>query len=140
MDIEEIDALIEEAEGEMERARAEIAKIRRNRATPANQKDSKCAPFLEAQTQLRLWCAFLIHQKDQKIPFYEKLPKSSEFYRHHVQNQRHKRLHEAARGKAEEDRMKFESASEKIDYERERSRNCDSPESTYTRSKRVLYE
>ena len=42
MDIGELDVLIEEAEGEMERAGAEIRKINRNRAVAKNQKAAKC--------------------------------------------------------------------------------------------------
>ena len=50
---------------------------------------------------------------------------------------RHIRVTEAAKGKAEEDRMKFESASEKIDFERERSKLFDSPQSLINKRREV---
>ena len=85
-------------------------------------------------------CAYLVAKKDAKIPFYEKLPKTNMFCRHYIENLRHKRIIDAAESKADQNRIKFESASEKIDFEKEKSRYADSPESNNYGKKTRLYD
>ena len=76
-------------------------------------------PFREALTDLRKKCAWFIALKDQKIPFYDKLPKSNMFCTHYFHSVRHSQVTKAAAHKAEEERMRFVDASEHIDIERE---------------------
>ena len=118
MNIDELDVLIEEGEGEMQRARQEIAKIRRNKTIPAKQKQDKMEPFEEELKKLRYRVAYFVTLKDSKIPFYEKLPKQNEFYKHYMEQMRHKRVIEAAQVKASDDKAMFENASSKINHER----------------------
>lgn len=58
--------------------------------------------------------------KHQKTPFYQKLPKSNEFYKHYLQLKNHERMQEMARYKAEEDKMLFKDVSERIDMDNDR--------------------
>lgn len=112
----------------------------RNKVIPANQKKAKCEPFELEMTGLRHRIAYLLHVKDSKIPFYEKLPKTNVFYTHFIESMKHTRMMQAATDKMEEDRMKFDAASEKIDIERYQSTAADSPKSRNHSRKRSLYE
>jgi len=78
---------------------------------------------------LRYRIAFLLQVKDQKIPFYEKIPKSNVFYTHYIEQLKAQRMAQAAQDKAEEDRMKFEGASEKMYLDKEQSYLQNSPKS-----------
>jgi len=118
MDITEIDVLIETAEREIAENYKNIKKVMKNRAVANNQKAAKCEPFEESNKFLRYRIAFLLQLKDSKIPFYEKIPKQHNFYTHYIQSLKAQRMLQAANDKMEEDRMKFNEASEKIDYEK----------------------
>lgn len=56
----------------------------------------------------------MINLKDKMIPAMEKLPKSSIFYCHYLAQAKNKRIEKAAKEKADEDRQKFDGASEYI--------------------------
>jgi len=56
----------------------------------------------------------LLQIKDAKIPFYEKLPKDNQFYKHYMQNLKFQRMKDVAANKAEEDKVLFDGAREKI--------------------------
>ena len=71
-------------------------------------------PIEDELKLLRFRITFLLQIKDAKIPFYEKLPRDNQFYKHYMQNLNFNRMNEAAKEKASEDRMLFEGASEKI--------------------------
>jgi len=83
LNIDEINVLIEETEKEIESAHLAIGKIKRNRTIPANQKEKQIEPFREVLVILRKRCAFYFAKKDEKIPFYDKLPKSNMFCCHY---------------------------------------------------------
>jgi hypothetical protein len=57
---------------------------------------------------------FLLRIKEAKIPFYEKLPKDHQFYKHFMATIGTKRMKDAANIKVEEDRNLFEDAGVKI--------------------------
>jgi hypothetical protein len=52
--------------------------------------------------------------KDGKIPFYEKLPKDSAFYKHYMSVLQQSRLQEVCSKKVMEDRQVFKHAAETI--------------------------
>ena len=52
--------------------------------------------------------------KDSKIPFYEKLPKDSPFYKHYLSVMYASRLQEAAVAKVIEHRTLFQNAADAI--------------------------
>ena len=60
MNIDELDVLIEEGEREMQRAKTEINKIKRNKGIPTNQKAAKMEPFEDALKQLRFRIAYFL--------------------------------------------------------------------------------
>ena len=57
---------------------------------------------------------FLLEIKEAKIPFYEKLPKDHQFYKHLMASFNIKRMAEAAEKKVSDDRFMFEDAGMKI--------------------------
>jgi hypothetical protein len=59
--------------------------------------------------------------KDSKIPFYDKLPKENQFYKHYMQFMAHNRMKEIALAKVENDRRMFEEASHTVSLLRDQS-------------------
>jgi hypothetical protein len=51
---------------------------------------------------------------DWKTPYYMKLPKEHQFYKHHMQGLKQHRLKEAAKQKVNDDRELFEGARDRI--------------------------
>lgn len=47
---------------------------------------------IEELEQWRLYMSFLYAVKDIKIPFYDKLPKDNQFYKHFMQNLNHNKI------------------------------------------------
>jgi hypothetical protein len=69
----------------------------------------------------------LLQIKDAKIPFYEKLPKDNQFYKHYMQNIRFTRMKDVATSKMDEDRMMFDGAGIKIMEDAEQAEKHQSP-------------
>ena len=80
----------------------------------------------------------LVQIKDAKIPFYDKLPKDHQFYKHYMQGLSHNRMSEAAKQKAEQDRAMFEMAAETMQMDQEKAQRFQSPGGTLSR--RIPYE
>ena len=78
-------------------------------------------PIEQAIQMLRLRITMLLQIKDAKIPFYEKLPKDNQFYKHYVQNIKFARMKEAATQKADEDKVLFDTAAENIEAEHQKA-------------------
>ena len=96
----------------------------------------EAAPFLEEIKALRDRIILLVRIKDFKIPFYEKLPKDNQFYKHFMQNLNFKKMKDAAEMKANEDKEMFKEASGKIQEEKARAQSLSSPG---FRTKKVPY-
>ena len=83
MTIEEMDVLIEQTEKEiflLERKKKFIKNSKANK----NEKKGKLKPIEEELRTLKYQVDEMLYVKDQKIPFYEKLPKGSQFYSHYM--------------------------------------------------------
>jgi len=69
----------------------------------------------------------LLRIKDAKIPFYDKLPKDNQFYKHFMQNLSFSRMKDSAIAKADQDKMMFRDATEKITLEHDKAARSISP-------------
>ena len=121
MEIEEVEAMIEESERLLNEADKERKKINKKKMT-ANQKAKMMEPFDAEIKMLRERIIFLVAQQDKKIPFYEKLPKDHQFYKHFMMDLQFKRMKQAANNKAEKDRMMFAGAAEQLAMDEENAR------------------
>ena len=74
----------------------------------------KLEPVEKALSELREKMAKLEVIKDAKIPFYEKLPKESPFYKHYMSVLYAARMQEGTAKKVIEDRQIFQKAAENI--------------------------
>ena len=140
MEIEEVDVLIEGAEAELKTLQAAKRSTLNKKGLSKGARAARLAPLEEGLTMLRAQLAWLLHIKDGKIPFYDKLPKDNQFYRHFMQNLAATRIRDAAAAKAEDDSALFAGAADDISEERARARAADSPESRKGNLKRELYE
>jgi len=77
MEIEEIDVLIENAEGEVKQLDDAKRKIKRQKSLTAKAREVKLEPIDEQLKFLRERITMLLYIKDAKIPFYDKLPKDN---------------------------------------------------------------
>ena len=114
MSIEEIDVLIEKAEREMEREEIEKRIIQANKVKTKKQKQKQIAPIQQRIQEIREQIVKLQAIKDSKIPFYEKLPKDSTFYKHYMSVLYQTRLHDATSKKVLEDRAMLVNAAAAI--------------------------
>jgi len=140
MEIEEIDVLIEGAEAELKTLQAEKRSTLNKKGLSKGARAARLEPLEEGLTMLRAQLAMLLQIKDAKIPFYDKLPKDNQFYRHFMQNLAATRIRDAAAAKAEDDSALFAGAADDISDERARARGADSPASRKGNVKRELYE
>lgn len=139
MEIEEIDVMIEGAEAEMEQLVAERRAIQRKKVMTDQQKKIKYEPIDQRLTELRVGLAQLLQIKNDKIPFFDKLPKDNQFYAHYMQNIAASKMKEIAQQQAEDDSTLFQIAIEELDRDREKAVRAESPESRKGSRKRVLY-
>ncbi len=84
MNVDEIEALIEKARREIDYNVDIKRRIYRHKMMTKKTKQKKAAPLDKIITELRERVQRLEIIKDAKIPFYEKLPKDSPFYKHYV--------------------------------------------------------
>ena len=82
----------------------------------------------------------LLYIKDAKIPFYDKLPKDNQFYKHFMQSMSFNRMRDAALAKVNEDRQLFEGAVEKLQADVNRAKLQDSPVGNSFHPKRVPFD
>ena len=94
MSIEEIDVLIEKAEREIEVNKELRRKVLKHKMMTKKMKHKKARPFEDAIKELKERVQKLEIIKDGKIPFYEKLPKDSSFYKHYMNLLSNKRITE----------------------------------------------
>lgn len=80
---------------------------------------------------------FYLDVIDWKTPYYMKLPKDHQFYKHHMQSLKQNRMKEAARNKINEDRDLFNGAAQRIMSDQERAATQQSPSG---KVKRIPYE
>ncbi len=85
-----------------------------NKMWTKKTKQKKIYPIDCAIQELRERIQQLDVIKDGKIPFYEKLPKDSAFYKHYMSVLYQARLQEATSKKVLEDRQVFVNAAESI--------------------------
>jgi hypothetical protein len=78
-------------------------------------KEQKMAPLEE---EIKFWrnrMIMLYQIKNFKIPFYEKLPKDNQFYRHLITLLGYNKMKESTQNKVEESNMIFNEAIRKIE-------------------------
>lgn len=121
MEIEEVEALIEKADRELKMGEDAKKKIMRQKGQTKKAQDAKLQPIEEGLVMLRARITMLLQIKDAKIPFFEKLPKDNQFYKHYIQSLNFNRMKEAAKDKAEEDKVLFEGAVEKLTLDHDRA-------------------
>jgi hypothetical protein len=114
MSIEEIDVLIEKAQREIEQALDIKRRILRHKMLTKKIKHKKLEPVEKTLSELRARVELLEEIKDAKIPFYEKLPKDSPFYKHYMSVLFASRMQEAAARKVLEDRTLLQNAAAAI--------------------------
>ncbi len=114
MSIEEIDVLIEKAQREIEQALDIKRRILKHKMLTKKVKNKKLEPVEKVLFELRERVQKLEIIKDAKIPFYEKLPKESPFYKHYMSVLYAARMQEAAAKKILEDRNLLQSAAATI--------------------------
>lgn len=114
MDIEEIDVLIEKAQREIDQALDIKRRIIKHKMLTKKVKLKKLEPVEKALSDLRERVQKLEIVKDKKIPFYEKLPKDSPFYKHYMIVLYASRMQETAARKIVEDRAFLLSAAATI--------------------------
>lgn len=85
MELEELEGLIRQAEDQMNdcnKQKLKMSKSNKSDFGTQKAKEQKLAPLEE---EIKFWrhrIIMLYQIKNYKIPFYEKLPKDSQFYRH----------------------------------------------------------
>eukprot|EP00347_Sterkiella_histriomuscorum_P016619 403352494 len=114
MSIEEIDVLIEKAQREVDQAIDIRKRILRHKMLTKKLKQKKLGPVEGVINELREKIGKLEIIKDKKIPFYEKLPKDSPFYKHYMSVLYAARMQEAAQQKVQEDRVLFSNVAATI--------------------------
>ena len=77
-------------------------------------KHKKLEPVEKTLSDLKTRVALLEEVKDAKIPFYEKLPKESPFYKHYMSVLFASRMQETAARKVLEDRVTLQNAANAI--------------------------
>jgi hypothetical protein len=95
------------------------------------------APIEEELKSLRKTIMFYLDIIDWKTPYYMKLPKDHQFFKHHMQNLKQNRMKEAAKNKINEDRELFNGAAERILLEQQKAIALGAPAG---KSKRIPYE
>lgn len=114
MSIEEIDVLIEKAHREIDQAIDIKKRIIRHKMLTKKLKAKKLEPVERVIQELRERMSKLEIIKDAKIPFYEKLPKDSPFYKHYMSVLYAARMQETTTKKVIEDRSLFQNAAATI--------------------------
>ncbi|CDW78193.1 UNKNOWN [Stylonychia lemnae] len=114
MSIEEIDVLIEKAQREIDQALDIRRRILRHKMLTKKIKQKKLEPVERVLTDLRQRVQKLEIIKDAKIPFYEKLPKDSPFYKHYMSVLYAARMQEATTKKVVQDRNLFINVAKQI--------------------------
>ena len=85
MEIEEIEAIIEEKNREVTIINREKGKIMRNKTMNQGAKDTKLKPFNDRIEELKAQLIVCYKIIEAKIPPYEKLPKDHMYYKHFMQ-------------------------------------------------------
>lgn len=114
MSVEEIDVLLEKAQREVDIKVMEKRKINSNKLWTDNTKKKKKVVIDTEINILREKIRKLDIIRDSKIPFYEKIPKDSPFYKHYISVLYQARLVEATSKKVLEDRSMFANAASLI--------------------------
>jgi hypothetical protein len=84
MEIEELDVFIEKAGREIDLNLDLKRRILKHKMLTKKIKHKKLKPIELQLSELRQYVSKLEIIKDSKIPFYEKLPKDSVFYKHYM--------------------------------------------------------
>lgn len=115
MTVEQIDEMIDKAEKEIQVLDRQ-KKTLRNKSIK-NGKIKKELKTIEDQLRtMRLKCERWAVIKDSKIPFWEKLPKDSQFYKHFMNIRFATEIVDAADRQATEDRELMQKVKEKVEH------------------------
>lgn len=102
-----MDVMIEGAEAELATLAAEKRATLRKTGLSKGAKAARLEPIEQRLTELRVGLAQLLQIKNDKIPFFDKLPKDNQFYAHYMQNLAATRIREAAQCRADDDSALF---------------------------------
>ena len=139
MELEEIDGLIAKAENEIAAKNKEKKNLKKGNKVDFLAKSQKNERLDPIDNEIKKWTnrVIMLYQiKNYKIPFYEKLPKDSQFYRHYITNLTFNKMKEQANVKIEESTMLFNDAIFKIEANHKAASRSRSP----TNRKMALYE
>ena len=121
MDIEDIDARIQETEGLLKKQEKEFLQVQKQNKNATQQaRATKLQPIEDAINFLRQRIIFFLQLKDAKIQPYEKLPKDHQFYLHIEQFYEYNKIRETTIREKNECNSNFEQAivHMKVDQER----------------------
>ena len=104
-----------------------IGDLNRKKFGTEGQREKEKAPIKEHIEIIQARVVMLYQIKDYKIPYYEKLPKDNQFYKHLMQNLNYTRMRDAATSKANEDKNMFNNASLKMKEEKDLAETFGSP-------------
>jgi hypothetical protein len=104
MSIEEVDALIMKVQNEIAQALDIKKRILKHKMMTKKSKNKKLQPVEQELAVMRQRLAMLDQIKDAKIPFYEKLPKDSPFYKHYMSLLYSSKINNVMASKIAEDR------------------------------------
>ena len=126
MEIEQVEDLIQEAEQAMKQAEAAKNKINKQKGL-AKAKQEKLEPIEAAITHLRTRITMLLQIKDAKIPFYDKLPKDHQFYKHFMMSIEYNRMSKAATQYIDDGKKLFQGAMMRIRDDEQVAKGYQSP-------------
>jgi hypothetical protein len=132
-----VEEMIEETEEAIKKAEAAKNKINKQKGL-AKAKQEKLAPIEAALSQLRERLLMLVQIKGAKIPFYEKLPKDHQFYKHFMMGLEFSKMNKAATQYIEDNKRLFQGTLLRM---REDSSNAAAMAlSSYSPKKLKMYE
>lgn len=114
--VQELDEMIEQAEKEIQVLDKQRRILKSSKLTNNKAKQQKLKPIDEQLRVLRVKCEKWAMIKDSKIPFWEKLPKDSQFYKHYMNLKFARDINEAAAAQANEDRELMQKVKEKVEH------------------------
>jgi hypothetical protein len=76
----------------------------------AKAKTEEVKPIEEDMREYKEYFVLLLKLKDKKIPFYEKLPKEHQFYKHFMLSLEHSKMSKAAYNLVEDGKRLFQGA------------------------------
>ena len=107
MEIEEVESLIQSDEAQIKTLEQAVKKINKNKLLNDGQRKKDLQPLEEEMSNIRKRIVVYLKIIDFKTPYYMKLPKDHQFFKHHMQNLKLNRMKDAAKNKVLENKDLF---------------------------------